>query len=100
MNLVTYIKILSNYVNYMYIYIHISLIVFNFPEDREGVFSSGEDGTYHMCVALRKCDRPKNDKSWLILYIMFSIFVYKIGCHKVKKKTYVISVVSLPFNKT
>ena len=39
------------------------------------MLSSGEDGTYCMYVTRRKCDRPQNDKSWLVLYILFCILL-------------------------
>ena len=53
---------------------------------------SGEDETYCMCFARRKCDRPQNDKGWFVLYIMFPILllilaaIYPRTQNKEKKK--------------
>ena len=73
-----------------------------------GMLSSGKVGTYRMCVACRKCDRPQNDKRWPVLYF-FGIFIHFFCILLIilaaiyprtlsKKKSYLMLVVSLRFS--
>ena len=63
----TYLNIFLNiiYLLHFYLYTYLS-DCFNFHKidgGWGGVLSSGKDGTYSMCVASPKYDRPQNDKS-------------------------------------
>ena len=66
-----------------------------------GVLSSGRDGTYRTCIACRKCDRHKNDKSWPVFYIFCKLLIILAAIYRktLSKKKNVILVVFLPSNK-